>query len=101
MPNKEFLCVNKFISENGFMLEAEIPKDIGICAKNITIEVNKEGKIVDLAVIGGCAGNLEAVARLIKGLSVQDAREKLKGIPCGKKDTSCPDTIAKILRIYT
>lgn len=96
----EMMSVTKTLSDNGFMIEAEIPRNIGVCAKTIDIEVDTNGKIVDLVVIGGCAGNLEAVAKLIKGKDIKEVIDTLKGITCGRKNTSCPDVIAKILEIY-
>ena len=95
-----FLEVTKTITDNGYLLEAEIPKNVGICAKVVDIEVEKDGKVKNLSVIGGCAGNLKAVANLIEGKNIREVIDALKGIECGNKGTSCPNMIAKILEIY-
>ena len=49
---------------------------------------------------GGCNGNLKGVARLTEGMKIDDVIEKLSGIECGYKGTSCPDQFAKALREY-
>ena len=53
--------------------------------------------IVNCAFVGGCAGNTQGVAALVKGMSVTDAISKVKGIKCGFKSTSCPDQLALAL----
>ena len=67
----------------------------GTCAKRIDIQI-EEGVIVDTAFIDGCAGNAQAVAALVKGMSVTEAVRRLKGISC-QGDTSCPDQLARAL----
>lgn len=95
---KDKFEINKTEIENGgLFIEVEVPKEIGICAKSVNIELDKDKKIRDLAVIGGCAGNLNAVANLIKGMSIEEVINKLDGIICGRKSTSCPNEIANIL----
>ncbi len=44
---------------------------------------------------GGCNGNLQGISRLVKGMRAEEAVEKLKGISCGEKSTSCPDQLAQ------
>lgn len=84
--------------DNGyFMVEADVSKERHICAKKIVIEV-KNGLIEDLVVIGGCSGNLSAITKLIRGLSIEEVIDKLSDIRCGFKETSCPDTIAYLLK---
>ena len=50
-----------------------------------------------LMFIGGCAGNTQGVARLVVGMTAEEAVKKIKGIKCGFKPTSCPDQLAKAL----
>lgn len=69
----------------------------GICAKNMMIEI-KNDIIVDLYTQGGCAGNAIGIANLVKGQKIQDVIERLEGIKCGNKNTSCPDKLAEILK---
>ena len=71
-----------------------IPK--GTCSVQIDFDV-ENGKIHNLVVTGGCNGNLKGIAALVEGQEVDTVKEKLKGIKCGMKNTSCPDQLAKAL----
>ena len=63
------------------------------------MELNiEDGIINDLIIRGGCPGNLFGLSKLVKGMKVSDAIEKLEGITCGDKKTSCPDQLAQALR---
>ena len=68
----------------------------GVCAQQIIIELN-DNVIENLRVLGGCNGNLQGISALVRGMKAQDAIERLRGIRCGFKNTSCPDQIAKAL----
>ena len=61
------------------------------------IEV-EDGRIVNVNVTGGCPGNLQGISRLLKGMSVDDAIERMDGIRCGMKRSSCPDQLAQALK---
>ena len=69
----------------------------GVCARQFTIEV-EDGKIGDIAVVGGCSGNLQGLTALLKGMSVEEAVRRMEGIRCGFKATSCPDQMAQALK---
>ena len=69
----------------------------GVCARKFTIEV-EDGKIGDIAVMGGCNGNLQGLAALLKGMEVEEAIRRMEGIRCGFKSTSCPDQMAQALK---
>ena len=69
----------------------------GTCSMAIDFEV-EDGIITECKFIGGCQGNTQGVARLVKGMSATDAIEKLEGIDCGGRGTSCPDQLAKALK---
>lgn len=71
-------------------------KTKGTCSRAIILDV-EDGVIVNCAFVGGCAGNTQGVAALVKGMSVTDAISKVKGIKCGFKSTSCPDQLALAL----
>ena len=71
----------------------------GTCSKLINIAL-KEGKIVDIEFIGGCNGNLKGISKLVIGLTIDEVIEKLQGITCGPKSTSCPDQLAQCLIQY-
>ncbi|MBQ9124028.1 MAG: TIGR03905 family TSCPD domain-containing protein [Lachnospiraceae bacterium] len=68
----------------------------GTCSTQIDIEV-ENGVIQSVAFTRGCNGNLQGISALVKGMKVEDAIAKLKGIKCGAKDTSCPDQLARAL----
>lgn len=65
----------------------------GTCSSAIDIEV-KDGIIESVSFTGGCNGNLQGISSLVKGMKVEDAISRLKGIKCGFKSTSCPDQLA-------
>ena len=73
------------------------PNDV--CSTEMIFNIEKN-IVKDLKVINGCPGNLKGIASLIKGMNVDDVIEKLSGIKCGLKNTSCPDQISKALLKY-
>jgi len=74
-------------------------KTSGTCARSITIEVEK-GTLKSAKFEGGCNGNLNAISSLCTGMKIDDIIDKLEGIKCGYKNTSCPDQLAKALKSY-
>lgn len=74
-------------------------KTSGTCSKLIDFEIDGN-TITSVAFTGGCNGNLNGISSLVRGMKVDDAIAKLKGIKCGMKDTSCPDQLAKALEAY-
>ena len=69
----------------------------GVCSREMRVEV-EDGIIRAVKVIGGCDGNLKGISSLLVGMRAEDAIEKLKGIKCGFKNTSCPDQLSIALR---
>ena len=69
----------------------------GVCSRAMTVSA-EDGIITDAKVIGGCSGNLQGICKLIKGMKVEDAIERLSGIDCGGKRTSCPDQLSIAMR---
>ena len=70
-----------------------IYKTKGTCSTQIDIEV--DGDIIkSVKFTGGCNGNLQGVSRLVEGMKAEDAIDKLRGIKCGFKPTSCPDQLS-------
>ena len=71
----------------------------GICASKIEIELYEElDSIKSVNFTGGCDGNHQGICRLVEGMKVQDAINRLTGIKCGPRSTSCPDQLAVALR---
>ncbi|GAB6170422.1 TIGR03905 family TSCPD domain-containing protein [Clostridium carnis] len=73
-----------------------IYKTKGVCSTEIHVDVEND-TIKSVEFIKGCPGNLFGIASLVKGMKVEEAIDKLKGIKCGAKDTSCPDQLSKAL----
>lgn len=71
----------------------------GVCSKSIALDI-KDGVLVDVAFEGGCAGNLIALKHLVEGKNIDDIIDDLENIPCGNRNSSCPDQLAKALKIY-
>ncbi|MDE6337227.1 MAG: TIGR03905 family TSCPD domain-containing protein [Muribaculaceae bacterium] len=69
----------------------------GTCSKLIEFEV-KEGVIKNVNFLGGCHGNLQGIAALVKGMPVEEVVKRLDGIDCKGKGTSCPDQLAQALK---
>ena len=69
----------------------------GTCSTAINVEV-ENGVIQSVEFVGGCHGNTQGVAALVKGMEVEDAISRLEGIDCRGRGTSCPDQLAKALR---
>ena len=68
----------------------------GVCSRKMTVEL-ENGVIKSVSVEGGCNGNLQGISRRVVGMNAQDAIERMKGIHCGPKPTSCPDQMAHAL----
>ena len=70
----------------------------GVCSVQIDYDLDEEGRIYNLKFMGGCNGNLKAISRLVDGWTVEEIEEKLKGVTCGSKGTSCGDQLARAVR---
>lgn len=69
----------------------------GVCSRKMLIEV-EDGIVKSLKVVGGCNGNLQGISSLVTGMKIEDVIERLDGIRCGGKSTSCPDQLARALK---
>lgn len=66
----------------------------GTCSQEIYFDL--EGDVVtNVEFIGGCSGNLKAISILVDGMTVDEIEDKLRGVTCGYKSTSCSDQFAK------
>lgn len=68
-----------------------------VCSKQIDIEI-RDGVIQKVVYTRGCEGNAKGIGALIKDMTVEEAIRRLEGITCGKRGTSCPDQLAKVLK---
>lgn len=69
----------------------------GTCSRKVTVSV-EDNRITHCEFEGGCSGNTEGVAKLVIGMTPKGAIEKLSGIKCGARSTSCPDQLALALK---
>jgi len=74
-------------------------KPKGVCSAQMIFEI-EDDRIISLQVIGGCHGNLQGISSLVKGMNIDYVINRLEGIRCGMKPTSCPDQISKALKEY-
>ncbi len=69
-------------------------KTKGTCSRQIDLEIN-DNIVTNVKFYGGCDGNLQAIPRLVEGLTPEQIAERVAGIQCGFKNTSCADQLAK------
>ena len=69
----------------------------GTCSQQMNIET-EEDMVVSVEIIGGCSGNGQGVSRLVQGMKIDEVINRLEGIRCGFKPTSCPDQLAQALK---
>lgn len=65
----------------------------GTCSTLISFDID-DGIVSNIKFTGGCNGNLKGIAMLAEGMKAEDVINKVKGIRCGFKSTSCPDQLA-------
>ena len=68
----------------------------GVCSQAIELKLFGD-VIAEVNFYGGCSGNLKGIAALCNGQKIADVQQRLQGITCGPKSTSCPDQFAKLL----
>jgi len=72
-------------------------KTKGTCSSFINFRMDENHVITEVNFIGGCNGNLQGISQLVTGMKAEEVIERLKGIQCGFKPTSCPDQLATAL----
>ena len=72
-------------------------KTQGTCSSHIEVEV-EDDVIQQVFFWGGCNGNLQGISRLVKGMKVEEVLQKLEGVKCGNRSTSCPARAADVHR---
>ena len=72
-------------------------RPMGVCSRQINVELDGD-TIKSVEFCRRCAGNTMGISHLVKGMNVDEAIERIEGIRCGNKPTSCPDQLAKALR---
>ena len=92
----EPMILDDKVLDNGLRYVRAIPQG-GVCSQVVEVAV-KDGIIEGVQFIGGCSGNTQGVAALIKGFTLEEAVSRIIGISCGGRPTSCPDQLAKVLK---
>ena len=69
----------------------------GTCSQAIELEVDDNHIVQHVNFIGGCSGNTQGISMLVRGQKAEDVINRLQGIRCGMKSTSCPDQLATAL----
>lgn len=72
-------------------------KTKGTCSSFIDFDI-EDGIVRNVRFQGGCSGNTQGVGKLVEGMKKEDVIERIEGILCGRKSTSCPDQLAKALK---
>lgn len=71
----------------------------GVCSREYDLEI-ENGIITKLEIVGGCHGNLQGISRLLVGTPAKEAADKMFGVDCRGRGTSCPDQIARAIYAY-
>lgn len=71
----------------------------GVCSSKMVFKIDGN-TVIDVKTIGGCPGNGLGVRALCQNQNINYIINKLDGIKCGYKPTSCPDQISKALKEY-
>ena len=76
-------------------------KTTGTCSQKILFDIYEEDgvkKVKDVKFVGGCHGNTQGISKLVEGMRIDEVIDRLTGIKCGLKSTSCPDQLANALK---
>ena len=69
----------------------------GVCSRKIELDI-ENGRVHSIHYLGGCNGNLKALGALAEGMTVEEVIQRLDGIHCGERSTSCSDQLARNLK---
>jgi len=69
----------------------------GTCSQQIDFDLDGD-TVRNIEFYGCCNGNLKGISILCDGMTVDEIEDKLKGVQCGYKPTSCPDQLARAVR---
>lgn len=69
----------------------------GTCSQQIDFDIDAEGRLRNVQFLGGCNGNLQGISSLVEGMHPEDVKQRLDGIRCGYKNTSCPDQLCRAI----
>ena len=69
----------------------------GTCSRMIDVTADEHNVIHQVFFLGGCNGNLQGISQLVRGQYIDDVLQRIDGIRCGTKATSCPDQLCRAL----
>lgn len=107
MKNKALLIIALIATSVG--ANAEMKRDVkftettyGVCSKKMSVEV-RDGILTSVEFEKGCPGNLNALATLLPGMTVDYIVDKLDDNPCSGAQlsvTSCMDNLVEMLKYH-
>ncbi len=68
----------------------------GVCSRSVSFDI-EDGIVKNVVFDGGCNGNTKGIAKLVEGMDANEVVRRLRGLTCGRKNTSCPDQLALAL----
>lgn len=68
----------------------------GVCSRSVEFDI-EDGIVKNVVFDGGCNGNTKGIAKLVEGMNANEVVQRLRGVTCGRKGTSCPDQLALAL----
>lgn len=78
-------------------METYTYRNRGVCSRSVTYSVDEDGCVHNAYFIGGCSGTGQGLCALVEGMHVSEVIDRLEGIDCGGRGTSCPDQFAQAL----
>ena len=69
-----------------------------VCSMQIDVELEGE-TLRSVRYTGGCHGNTQGIGALVAGMKKDDVIARLEGINCKGRGTSCPDQLARALKM--
>lgn len=74
-----------------------IYKTKGTCSAQISFELDGD-TVHNVEFVRGCNGNTQGLSKLTEGMKAHEIIEKLGGINCNGRGTSCPDQLSKAVK---
>ena len=96
IKQNDAVILKNTIAERIIIMQYEY-KTKGTCSQKIFFDL-EDGKVTKVQFLGGCNGNLKAIAKLVEGMEASRVIELLSGNTCGFKSTSCGDQLACALK---
>lgn len=91
----DYIC-NSINPKRGGMTQKIVHSCLGTCSRQIAIELD-EDTICSVVFTGGCHGNTQGIAALVRGMKTEEVIARFRGIDCKGRGTSCPDQLAQAL----